>query len=166
MRRITRTVYKLSELKPKVRAKVLERYVEINTRDDWWDSTYEDAARAGIAITEFDIDYRTIKGHLNVDMADSIASILKDHGDTCHTYKVALEYKEHTDVHELASRMLAEHDDDCELCDTNRTVYTNRLLACYLSMLRDEYTYQSSDEAIADTLEANDYEFTKDGEDA
>ena len=42
--------------------------------------------------------------------------------------------------------------------------FNKSLAGDYLKMLKDEYEYQSSEEAIIETIEANEYEFTADGE--
>src|SRR3990172_1747916 len=60
----------------------------------WWDSTYEDAERAGLKIKEFDLDRnKHVRGDLITTAQDSIKAILKDHGKTCDTYKMAKQFK-------------------------------------------------------------------------
>lgn len=41
--------------------------------------------------------------------------------------------------------------------------FLKSLLNDYLKSLRDEYDYQTSEKAIIETIEANEYEFTEDG---
>jgi hypothetical protein len=66
----------------------------------------------------------------------------------------------------------AERDEDGELSDEYAvdkllgdldTEFQRALGKEYLSILRREYEYQTSEEAIIETIEANDYDFTEDG---
>ena len=47
--------------------------------------------------------------------------------------------------------------------DTLEYNFQQSLSEDYLSMLKKEYEYKTSEEAIIETIKANDYEFTEDG---
>ena len=68
---------------------------------------------------------------------------MKSHGKTCDTYQTVLEYD------------LRKNDVEDDL------LYS--LLQDYLSMLRKEYEYLTSEQAIIETIEANDYTFDING---
>lgn len=52
---------------------------------------------------------------------------------------------------------------DTGLLDDLDAAFARALSEEYLSILRQEYDYQTSEEAIKGTIEANDYDFTEDG---
>lgn len=146
------TYYKFEELSEDAQKKAIENLSDINIHHDWYESVYEDAKTIGCTITEFDIDRGSNcsirfknNGH------DVILAILKNHGDTCDTYKLALEYKDKILDAEGFVNEDVEHD------------FRKELESEYLSMLRKEYEYLTSEECIKETILANEYEFTIDG---
>lgn len=144
-------VYTFDELPDEVKQKVLENYWDINVDDDWWDFVYEDAKRIGVEIDKFDLDYRKIGGELLLPVEDIISKIFTEHGKGGDTYALALKYKN--------AAVQADEDAQEEINDK----FKGAILNCYLRMLKDEYEYKTSTEAIKETIEANDYEFTSDG---
>jgi len=56
-------------------------------------------------------------------------------------------------------------DEDCkdEKLDELGEEFTKAILEEYLSMLKKEYEYLTSDEAVKEMIEANEYEFTEKG---
>lgn len=171
MRTIQTTVYTFAELSEQGKDNAVQNLWDINLRHDWWDSMYEDAKNIGVEIGSFDLE-RGAKCKVEVyDYLETANKILKEHGDTCDTHKNAVEFiKERT---ELVSRYSDgvnkeivteenEYDFDTEL-DELETEYKKSLEEDYLIMLRNEYEYLSSREAIIETIEANEYEFTEDG---
>jgi hypothetical protein len=124
---------------------------------DWWDSTYEDAANIGLKILYFDLEAnKGIEGEFTELPENVIESILKDHGDMTETYKTATQYKE----------SLYTFDEEGEEIEDKDAIheFLNDLLQDYWIMLRNEYEYLTSEEAIIETIEANEYEFTEKGE--
>lgn len=145
MRTITTTVYEFDELTDDAKQKVIENLCDINVDYDWWDTTYQDAKEVGLNIGGFDTYRGTIEGKLTDEMQYTCKSIMVDHGIGTDTYKLAEQWQH-------------KHGED------NEEEFTKLLLEEYLSILRKEYEYLTSEEAIIDTIEANEYEFTKDGE--
>jgi len=164
---IEKTVYKFDELSEKAQDHALDKLSEWAAQDEWWDSTYDDAERACIKITSFDCYYQQIDGELIDSAASSIAAILKDHGESCETYKTAKEFE---------AKLLAAtckqcengNEEDCESdCEAKREEvedeYRRAILEDYLVMLREEYEYRTSREALLEDIKANEWEFDERG---
>lgn len=154
MKTITINLYEYKELSAKTQQKVLEKLSDINTDFDWWDSIYDDAKQAGLEISGFDIYNREISGKLEGFFIDSIEYILKNHGKDCNTYKIAEEY---LPKYQKSKKEDATLDDLLE-------EYAGKLCECYLKMLSEEYDYLTSEEAILETIEANEYTFEANGQ--
>lgn len=144
--------YTFDELSDTAKEKAVERLADINVDYEWWDFTYEDAKNIGLKITEFDIDRGNYcKGDIITSAPEVIKDILKNHGKDCETYKTAKRYEQtfkDLNEEEFAN---AEHE------------LLHDLLEDYLVILRHEYEYQTSEEAIIETIKANEYMFTEDG---
>lgn len=173
MKTVTQTVYNFSELSEQAQQRAIEQNYYINVSFEWWESTYEDAQQIGLKITSFDIDRGNYcNGHL-LDSATQVAyKILSEHGENCDTYKKASEFLKEYDLlvakyasadkpNQVAEGNEYEFDQEADELEEQ---FTEDLCECYLSILRDEYEYQTSEEAIIETLNANAYEFTEDGE--
>jgi hypothetical protein len=146
-------VYQYDELNERAKERALDWYAQGALDYEWWDSTFEDAERAGLKITEFDLGGRKhIKGHLIVPMKDSINSILKDHGKACDTYTLAKRFQG-------AMRGVKDENTLEELEEE----YTEALCEEYFSILDKEADYLQSREAMEEDIRANEYEFTEDG---
>lgn len=150
-------LYQFSELSEEAKDKAIESLYDVNVDYDWWESTYEDAANIGLKLTGFDIDRGSYCKGTFIESAESVANaILKDHGESCSTYHTAKAY-----FKELEAIIPDDDGDkDTEEIDDN---FRRDLLEDYLVILRQEYEYQTSREAIIETIEANEYEFTEDG---
>ena len=156
MRTIQTTVYSFNELSEAAQQKAIEKLSDINVDQDWWDSVYEDAANVFITINGFDIYRKDIT--ISVDnVQETIGKILEEHGKVCDTYKLAEKFL--SDYNELA--------EDENFDDKNADLEADFIQAIgeeYLSILSNECDYRTSDEAIIETIEANEYEFTEGGE--
>ena len=150
-------VYKFDELTEKQQANVIQNYYDINVNHEWYESVYEDAENIGLKITGFDIDRASyVEGDLICDFQDCIEKILKDHGQSCDTFKLASEYKPKL----TAIRAILETDESAyDELEGLEKGFIQELSECYLSMLRKEYEYLTSSEAIKETIECNDYWF-------
>lgn len=148
-------VYPFSELSDDAKQTVIETLADINTGYEWWYSTFEDAANVGIKLTEFDID-RGSYCHGRIDDPEHTAKlILKDHGKDCETYMTADAF--------LCDISHINKDDDITQ-DEITAEFERSILEDYRIMLQKEFEYMTSEEAIIETIKANEYEFTKDGE--
>lgn len=145
----TYQVYKFNELPEEAKEKAIERLYDINIDYEWWQYIYEDAKRIGLEITSFDLDRnRQAEGNLIEYPYKVIELIKKEHGECCDTYKFAQRWKK--DLKE---------DQNLD----NEQEFLDELLEEYSMMLQKEYEYLTSNEAIIETIEANDYDFTLDG---
>jgi len=168
---IQKVVRKFDELDDKLRALVLSNNSDINIDYEWWESTVEDAKNAGLTITAFSVDgHRAdfISAALiqrSHRLKKSITQILADHGETCDTHRLATEYqaklKAIAELIEVSDyEKLEEAYNDLDALENE---YGRELGKLYLDMLRREYEGLCSDEGIAETLKANDYEFDEKG---
>ncbi len=169
MRTIETTVYSFNELSEQAKEKAIERLYDINVDYDWWDSTYEDAKNIGLQIDTFDLDRnRHAKGSFNLSAPEIAANILRDHGKDCETYKTAANFLE--DHSPIFAQYMDESNEETyesskledELQDLE-TEFLNSLLEDYSILLQREYEYLTSEAAIIETIEANEYEFTENG---
>lgn len=160
MRTVRTKVYKFSELSKSAKEKAIDSLYYINVDDSYWyESTYEDANNIGIKITSFDIDRGSYcKGEFQLSPHEVAANIIRDHGEACKTNKTAQTFLDATNEIEIAEgydyedKMMQLEDD-----------FLKSLCEDYLKILRNEYEYQTSKEAIIESIEANEYEFKKDG---
>ncbi len=172
MRTVRVKVYKFEELAEKIQKKVLAENYGINTEYNWWDGTYEDAARIGLKIEGFDLDRPNYcNGKLTKEFYEVRQLIKKEHGEECDTFKLAVEYGTKWDnlVHQHSDgkdteRVSEENAEKFDiLADELEEEFKNALLNDYKKILRDEYQYLNSDEAIKETIQANEYEYHADG---
>lgn len=163
MRTITQNIYKFSELPKPVQEKVLDKHRDWNVDGiDWWESVYEDAGMVGLRINGFDLYRQSIDLVVAPDTntVDIAAKIVATHGEECDTYKAAAAYRV-----ELAKYRLSGEDSDelDEIVGEATRVFMRGLRYAYLGLLQSDYDYLTSDEAVGESLEANDVEFCGDG---
>lgn len=139
---ITKTILTFDELSEDQQNKVMEKLYYINVDHDWYDFIYEDANNIGLKITGFDIGR---SNYCEIDFIEDHVEIAKkiilEHGASCESYKTAQNF--------LRTKM-SEEDFEKEIAED------------YLRMLRNEYEYLTSEEAIKETIKANEYEFDAD----
>lgn len=160
--------YLFSELSEQAKQKAIQNACYYTVEDDWWQCTYEDAATCGIKITGFDIVYRReIYGKL-LWSAESVAEqIIKEHGEGCDTYREAHCFLTALLPIKVKQRLLEDVDDIYMECadeiEDMEEEFKKDILQCYWKNLYEEYDYLTSNEAIIETIEANDYQFEEDG---
>ena len=151
-------VYTYEELSESAQEKAVNSSYAINIDYDWYEYVYEDAARVGFNITAFDIGRgNMIKGTFDLSPIDIAEAIINEHGESCDTYKEAMGFRDNYDA------LPEEEKDDFSSDDELATTFVYNLKECYLSMLSKEYDYLTSEEAIKETIIANEYSFTEDG---
>lgn len=159
---ITRTLYQFHELSDKAKGRALEKLWDINVNNDFWHEHIcdHDAKLIGCSIPSFSLAHC---GEIDFHCDDPEATaklIIEHHGETCQTYKLAHDYIDGNSTTSgwgpFNERTTGKGDDDA--------LFTDALGEEYLSMLRREYEYLTSEEAIIESIEANEYEFTEDGE--
>jgi hypothetical protein len=167
----TRTIntYSFNELSEQAKKKALEIFYDINVNYEWWENIYYDAKIIGLDITGFDIDrgakvdFGFIHSHSHVAQ-----NIMNEHGEGTDTHAAAKQFftinEQLNERYEARKEQAIDYNDE-ELCrieadiEQNVDDFKDNLEHCYLKMLREEYNYLMSDEAIIDSIEANDYEF-------
>jgi hypothetical protein len=166
MKKVTKVykVYSFDELDEKGKEKALRNLSGNNVElFDWWESVYDDAEEAGIKIKEFDIDReQIIKGDFLMSAVDVAQKIVNDHGPDCETHKTAKNYLKERE--KIAVVEFEDGEIDESIYEDIDEEFKREILEDYLIMLRKEYEYQTSEEAVIETIEANEYEFTADGE--
>lgn len=166
MARTIRTkVYLFNELSKDAKQKAIETMCCINVDSDWWQSTYEDAANVGLKLTGFDLDRnRHAKGEFTLAANEVAANIFRDHGDMCETYKTAESFM--NEWQPVFNEYMTEPDNMTELETKLIDIeyeFLNSLLEDYSIILQKESEYLQSDDAIQETIEADEYEFTSEG---
>ena len=152
--------FNYNELPDNIKEKVIEKHYDINVDFEWWDHLEYELKEMGIELISFDIDHYKCElkfingGH---EIADYI---INEHGEKCDTYKNASLYLKNRD--EIVDNSKDEYEMDIEL-DELRDEFKKDLEQDYLIMLRDNYEYLTSEEAIKETIIANEYNFTTDG---
>ena len=166
MKTIELTLYKFDELPKETQEKVITDNRYINTEFDWWECTFDTWKEIGVRIESFDLYKMNIDILLFYTEEDTAQSILSffGHNDNYDFARKYLEYKKKLDkTYEDSFDEFGECQEyDEELDDANH-LFQADLRNALLSWLREEMEYLESDQAIIDTLEANDYDFTEDG---
>lgn len=172
MRTKTINLYSFAELSEEAKEKAVSHLRDINVDHNWWEYVYEDAKNVGLKINGFDI-YRGSYCQLDIDHYYHTASrIVTDHGKDCDTYKAAEQFIADWDalVEKYSDGINTnvvtgenQYDFDSEADDLDEE-FKKELSECYLTILRNQYEYLTSTESIIETIEANEYEFTEDGE--
>ena len=172
MRQKTINLYKFSELSEDSKQKAIERFSDTNLCYDWWDYTYEDAETVGLKITGFDIGRASYCNMETIKDYREISTLIQlYHGEDCETYKTAKQFD--TDYNELVKKYSDgvnicfvtednEDDFDFDALELERE-FLYSISEDYRVILSNEYEYLTSEKAIIESIEANEYEFTEDG---
>lgn len=173
MRIIETEVYTFDELSEDAKENAVNNLREINVEHDWWDYTYETFRELGIRIEHFDLGRRSEIGIDLIESHDEVAkNIIGTFGE--NSLKVNAQYfieqrnklvKELGEGNEIAGYSVKEGNEVefDERIETIEGYYLKGIKRDILHWLRGEHEYLMSDEAIIDTIEANEYEFTKEG---
>lgn len=176
-----KNVYTWEELTVEQKQKAIENLYDINVDHDWWEFTYEDAATIGLEIGEFDLGRRSyVKGKFTRSALDVAKAIIEDHGEDCETHKTAQNYL--VEYNRLVVEQYQEDADTfCEpgnapwyeaYCVSNDCINTKdidqeflkSLCENYRIILQNEYEYLTSEEAIIESIIANEYASDENGE--
>lgn len=166
---IKTTVYSFKELPKEIQEKVLEKECYINVEyHEWWDGTFDDAKRIGLKLTGFDLDRnRHAKGEFLLSANEVAQNIFNEHGEMCETYKTAKNFMEEwqpvfNDYMDETSENYESRELENELQDLEDEFLKN-ICEDYSIMLQKECEYLTSEEAIIETIEVNEYTFTIEG---
>lgn len=175
MKTISVNLFEYNELSDKAKEKALEDNRDYNIYDMWYDSIYDDANTMSLVISAFDLYRRTISIDFDTFPEDSIGAILKNAGKTTELHKTATRYyaslEELKREHIQRQAFLDEEDEgdeeerfeETETYEEWRDEFIKDLGEDYLSLLRQEYEYQTSDTAIIESFEANEVMFMENG---
>jgi len=158
MKTIEIKLYQFNELSEKAKERALEDLRYINVDDSWWyECSIETFSEFGVVVKEFDLYRRTISLDFKKDITDiceKFAYEWKDNeiGETCKGYLKSVDAQ------------LCLDASDQEMLEDMEGVFIKDLEYAILNWLNDEYEYLQSDDAIIDTIEANEYDFTENGE--
>ena len=162
MRTIEINVYKFEELDKQTKEKVINNYRYINVEDTfWYDFIQDEFNRLGLEIRSCDLDRGSFAEIHIEDFEDTSNNIIDEFGDNVPIQQTA---KNYIDEYNKIQANFKEDEDierELEILDEK---YQREYSVDILSYLREEYDYQISDEAIIETIEANDYNFTWNGE--
>ena len=124
--------------------------------------------RIGLKITEFDLERnRHCKGQFNLSACEVAQNIFNEHGESCETFKTATKFME--EWQPIFSDYMDEFHKDYESGESEDKMmeleeeFLHDLLEDYSIMLQHEYEYLTSEEAIIETIKANEYEFLETG---
>jgi hypothetical protein len=184
MKEVTIKAYQYDELSDKAKENAINYYMEICIDDWWYESTYEDAKEFCLDIQEFDV-YRSYCNAKFVYDADETAKAIIDNAGG-ELLKIAEDYQK--EVSELFKgysdydkyqEWLRERDytlDDLEFEDwvieetgyeddkeSAGNEFLSELEEYYLSYLKADYDYFTSEEYIADYYESNECLFDING---
>jgi phytoene dehydrogenase-like protein len=148
-------VYQFNELSDDAKEKARQWFRDRALDYDWWEGIYDDAATIGLKIREFDLDgNRHAAGKFIMSGYEVSEKIIQEHGKDYETYKTAVTFKKEYDA------ILEDDDKVNKLTDQ----FLKSLLEDYSIMLQHEYEYLLSDKSVDETIEANQYTFTENGE--
>tara|TARA_Y100000004_G_scaffold47519_1_gene52262 strand:+ start:6011 stop:6505 length:495 start_codon:yes stop_codon:yes gene_type:complete len=161
MKTIEIKVYKFEELDKQTKEKVIDNYRYINVEDTfWYDFIKEDFNRLGLEIQAFDLDRGNYAKIYIDNFEDTSKNIIEEFGDSVPIKQTA---KNYIDEYNKIQANFKEDEDierELEILDEE---YQKEYSDDILSYLRAEYEYQITDEAIIETIKANDYDFTTNG---
>jgi len=157
MRTLEITAYTFDELSYTAKEVAIFNNRDINTNDNWWEWTYQDAENFGIRITSFDVYYRNMTIELTIDPLDVANNILNECGPTSDLYSFAEVYVS------AYNKLVVTGNDTDEKLEELASVFKHALRREYLNILTREFEYLESDEAVIEALMANMCEFTEDG---
>ena len=162
MREITIKVYQYSELDEKAKDKARNWWFEVSSGDTFsWDCMKEDAKTVGLKLEGVD-NRRNMTGSFITSAPECAESIIREHGESCETFKTAKAYLDSVKplIDLCSDEMTYEQEQEREEKDAE---FLRSLLEDYRILLEKQEEYEQSEEYIAEIMEANEYEFTKEG---
>ena len=164
-------IYQFDELSAKAKEKARDWFREGALDYEWWESVYEDAERIGLKITSFELDRRqSITGEFTSGSEHCAKAILREHGDTCDSFKLAQSFLQERQT--LDASLEADSDENepiAESWEIDEQIteleeeFKKDILNDYLDTLQKEADYLTSDEAVDEAIRANGYTFLANG---
>jgi hypothetical protein len=172
MRTLEINIYQFNELSEQAKKRAIEKHLDINVNYNWWEFTYEDAEQIGLKITSFDLDRnRHAEGKFIWDAHECAKEIILQHDGNSETYEEAKNYlSDYDSLVEFYSngieKNIVSEENEYEfdqVADELKNEFLESILECYSIMLQNESEHLMSEEAIIETIEANEYEFDFEG---
>ena len=161
MKTIEIKVYRFEELDKQTKEKVIENYRYINVDNTfWYDCIKEEFNSLGLEIKEFDLDRGNYAKIYIDNFEDTSNYIIKEFGDSVLIKQTAKNYINEYEKIQANFKKDEDIERELEILDEK---YQREYSEDILSYLRSSYDWEISDEAITETIEANDYDFTTDG---
>lgn len=155
MREAKIKVYKVQELEEKAKERALQTLSEWNTDYDWWDWIEENDQ---IRLKSFDLYHHDIEIDFTNSAEETAKQIIKDHGESTDTYKTSIAF-----LNNYRSMQSLAGEEDEEKREELIQEYKHDLSQDYLALLQSEYDYRTSEEALIEFADANEYEWHEDG---
>lgn len=174
MRTIEIQAYKFNELDEQTKLQVIKDNIYINVEFDWWDCTYETLRECEIKVNSFDTGRNnSCEISFLVTAYEVATNIVDTFGEAMDIVKGSKNFikdrdalvKKHGEGNKIDGYSVKDefYDEfDEEEADLAHE-FQRELSLEILNWLRQEYEYLTSEEAIIETIEANDIEFTKEG---
>ena len=172
MRTETINILTFDELSEKGKRKAIDGILSIGMCSEFiWDDTKEDAKQINLKLISLD-DRRANEGEFIISAYDTSCRIVQEHGKSCQTHKTAVEfgkdwnalvekYSDGIDLYKVTEENEYYFDKEADELETE---FLKSLLEDYWILYKKNVEYSESDEAIIETINANNYEFTEDGE--
>ena len=160
-------IYQFNELSEKSKERALNELRHINVEDTWWNCSCETFSEFGVVIEAFDFYKRTISLGFKKDITDICDKFAYEWntnqiGELCKAY-LKNRHKEISVFQKLIDAQLCLDASNQDVLEDMENVFIKDLEYAILNWLNDEYEYLLSDDAIVDTIEANEYDFTENG---
>ena len=149
MRQETKNVYKFEELSEDVQQELIDKYRYTRVDDDWWENIEEEIKEQGGKLIEFD----TYRHHIRLKIdypIDFAKAIVANHGSSYDTFHGS-SYDTYTISEDFINGELSGKE------------YVKAIAEQYLSILRREYEYLTSDDYVREELIDIEGEYYEDG---
>lgn len=175
------TLYKYEELSDKAKVKALQHFYDLNVDYEWWEFCFEDfhekLKEVGLACKTFyfglDRDRHIEAKNLHfIDVNKFIETSIQSNVKKSILNIADLHLQTHTNRHEWYT--IDTYNGIPDRCPRLNKFIDSLLDRCndklhdifegFCIQLQKEYEYLTSEEAIVETIEANDYEFLENGE--
>ena len=161
MRTIEIKVYKFEELDKQTQEQVIENYRYINVEDTlWYDFIKVDFNRLGLDIQAFDLDRGNYAKIYIDNFEETSNNIIDEFGDSVPIKQTAKNYIDEYNKIQANFKNDEDIERELEILDEE---YQKEYSEDILSYLKAEYEWEITDQAIIETIEANDYDFTTEG---
>tara|TARA_R100001530_G_scaffold42474_1_gene32372 strand:+ start:202 stop:702 length:501 start_codon:yes stop_codon:yes gene_type:complete len=154
--------WKFEELTEEQQEKAIENYYDFNVDDSFWCEEWtEDNLDIGLKVTSFDIGRGAYcKIDCQKDFQEIAENIQKTFGKEADITQTATNFlKSRKEIIEHTEDNEPEYLEDIEEVEEE---FERELEIDILQQLKDSYEYNTSKEAISESLIANDYDFTSD----